>query len=148
MVVRYSLWKPMSPYLISRTSSIRKKPAKARIKIHTFRNSSKLSRLDFSTNFLIMSRETGSFLLQTLVPIILLAALLTAWMIELSVGEGKPAKWCAHCIPNMTESTAEWEWVVSSKCSNYNATCSDFVGNAQISLLELANTFQLRKALL
>ena len=87
-----------------------------------------------------MSGETGSFLLQTRVPIILLAALLTAWMIRLSVGEGKPAKWCAHCILNMAESTAEWEWVLSSKCCKYNAACSDFAGKAQISLLELANT--------
>ena len=81
-----------------------------------------------------MSGETGSCLLQMLI-----------W---LSVGEGKPAKWCAHCIPNMAEWTAEWEWVVSSKCGKYNATCSDFAGKAQISLLELANTFHLRKALL
>ena len=80
-------------------------------------------------------------------PIILLAALLTAWIIEMSVGEGKPAKWCAHCLPYIAESTAEWERVVSSKCRKYKATCSKFVGNAQISVLEVANSFHLRKAL-
>ena len=49
--------------------------------------------------------------------------------------------------PNMAESTAEWEWVVSSKYCKYIATCSDFAGEAQITILELANTFHLRKAL-
>ena len=81
---------------------------------------------------------------------ILLAALLTAWIIGLSEGEDKPTKWYryVHCIPYMAESTAEWEWVVSSKCCNYKATCSDFAGNTQISVLQLANSFHLRKALL
>ena len=99
-----------------------------------------------------MSGEIGSFLLCTRVPIILLAALdlLTAWIIGLSEGEGKPTKWyrCANCIPYMAESTAEWKWAISSKCCKYKATCSEFAGNTQISVLELANSFHLRKALL
>ena len=76
---------------------------------HIFRNSRRLSKLDFSTSFLIMSRETGSFLMSTRVPIILLAALLTAWIIGLSVGEVKPTKWCAYYIPHMAEST-KYKW--------------------------------------
>ena len=48
----------------------------------------------------------------------------------------------------MAKSTAEWEWVVSSKYCKYKATCSKFAGNAQISVLELANSFHLRKVLL
>ena len=38
--------------------------------------------------------------------------------------------------------------MVSSKYCKYKATCSKFAGNAQISVLELANSFHLRKVLL
>ena len=48
----------------------------------------KLSKLEMSTSFLIISGEIGSILLVTRVPIILLEALLIAWTMGLLVGEG------------------------------------------------------------
>ena len=55
-------------------------------------SSSKLSKLEMSTSFLIISGEIGSYLLVTRVPIILLEALLIAWTMGLFAGEGRSAK--------------------------------------------------------
>ena len=69
------------------------KTANAKRKIETFLTLSKLSKLETSTNFWIISGIIGSFLLIKQVPISLLAAgLLTSLITGLSIGEGIPAK--------------------------------------------------------
>ena len=66
------------------------------MKMQTFLNSSKLSKFELLTSFLIMPAEMGSFLLTGRVPTNLLAASLIACIIGLLVGDGIAAIVCAH----------------------------------------------------
>ena len=76
---------------------------------HIFRNSRRLSKLDFSTSFLIMCSKNWVFLNMTSSSDYSFSRSANCVDNGLSVEEVKPAKECAHYIPYMAESS-ENKW--------------------------------------